>query len=126
MRLVIDMTVARQAPHAGTARYAREVLTAMSTAAPAGARLIPVGGWPRWRPSARLRQLSRAANLGVDVGWLTTGALAAAARHRADAWFGPANLLPPAMPRPMVLTIHDLNFMTVPGAYDRGYTRYAA
>jgi alpha-1,3-rhamnosyl/mannosyltransferase len=125
MRLVIDMTVARQAPHAGTARYAREVLAAMSSAPPAGAQLIPVGGWPRWRPGERLRPLSRVANLGVDVGWLTTGALAAAARHRADAWFGPANLLPPTLPRPMVVTIHDLNFLTVPGAYDRGYTRYA-
>src|SRR5688572_17252708 len=126
MRLVIDMTVASQAPHAGTARYAREVLAAMSTAPPAGARLIPVDGWPRWRPSDRLRPLSRVANLGVDVGWLTTGALAAAARHRADAWFGPANVLPPTLPRPMVVTIHDLNFLTVPGNYDRGYSRYAA
>jgi glycosyltransferase involved in cell wall biosynthesis len=67
----------------------------------------------------------RVTNLGLDVGWLTAGALAAAARHRADAWFGPANLLPPTLPRPMVVTIHDLNFLTVPGAYDRGYTRYA-
>jgi alpha-1,3-rhamnosyl/mannosyltransferase len=56
---------------------------------------------------------------------LTTGALAAAARRRADAWFGPANLLPPTLPRPMIVTIHDVNFLTVPGSYDRGYTRYA-
>jgi glycosyltransferase involved in cell wall biosynthesis len=125
MRLVIDMTVARQAPHAGTARYAREVLAAMAAAPPRGAQLIPVSGWPRLQSSDRLRPLRRVANLGVDVGWLTTGALAAARRHRADAWFGPANLLPPALPRPMVVTIHDVNFLTMPGMYDRGYTRYA-
>jgi glycosyltransferase involved in cell wall biosynthesis len=125
MRLVIDMTVASQAPHGGTARYAREVHAAMAATPPAGAELIPVGGWPRWRSGNRLRPLRRVANLGVDVGWLTTGALAAAARHRADAWFGPANLVPATLPRPMVVTIHDLNFLTVPGSYDRGYTRYA-
>jgi glycosyltransferase involved in cell wall biosynthesis len=125
MRLVIDMTVASQAPHAGTARYAREVLAAMSAIRPPGAQLLPVNGWKRLRSSDRLRPLRRVANLGVDLGWLTTGALAAAARHRADAWFGPANLLPPTLPRPMVVTIHDVNFLTVPGSYDDGYTRYA-
>ncbi|HUP83069.1 MAG TPA: glycosyltransferase family 1 protein [Candidatus Limnocylindria bacterium] len=125
MRLVIDMTVASQAPHGGTARYAREVLAAMTGAPPPGAQLIPLNGWPRWRSNQRLRPLRRVANLGLDVGWFTTGALAAAARHRADAWFGPANLLPPTLPRPMVVTIHDLNFLTLPGTYDRGYTRYA-
>lgn len=126
MRLVIDMSVVRHAPHAGTARYAREVMAAMAAAPPAGAQLVAVNGWPRWRAAERLRPLRRVANLGADVGWLTTGALAAAARHRADAWFGPANVLPPALPRPMVVTIHDLNFMTVPGTYDRGYASYAA
>ena len=125
MRLVIDMTVARQAPHAGTARYAREVLSAMTAAPPPGGQIFAVGGWPRLRSGERMRPLRRVANLGVDVGWLTTGALAAAARRRADAWFGPANLLPPTLPRPMIVTIHDVNFLTVPGSYDRGYTRYA-
>jgi glycosyltransferase involved in cell wall biosynthesis len=125
MRLVIDMTVARQAPHAGTARYARELLAAMSANPPTGATLMPVDGWPRWRPGKLPRPLRRVANLGVDVGWLTTGALAAAARRRADAWFGPANVVPAALPRPMVVTIHDLNFLAVPGTYDPGYARYA-
>jgi hypothetical protein len=125
MRLVIDMTVASQAPHAGTARYAREVLSAMTAAPPPGAQIFPVGGWPRLRSGQRMRPLRRVANLGVDVGWLTTGALAAAARRRADAWFGPANLVPPTLPRPMIVTIHDVNFLTVPGSYDRGATRFA-
>jgi glycosyltransferase involved in cell wall biosynthesis len=125
MRLVIDMSVVRQAPYAGTARYAREVLAAMAAAPPPGARLLPVSGWPRWRAAARLRPVQRVANLGVDAGWLAGGALAAAAQRRADAWFGPANQVPPALPRPMVVTIHDLNFLTLPGTYDRGYSRYA-
>jgi glycosyltransferase involved in cell wall biosynthesis len=126
MRLAIDMTVVRQAPYAGTARYAREVSGAMAAASPAGAELIQVTGWPRWRASARLRPLQRVTNLAIEASWLTGGALAAATRHRADAWFGPANVVPPALPRPMVVTIHDLNFLTVPGSYDRGYARYAA
>jgi glycosyltransferase involved in cell wall biosynthesis len=125
MRLAIDMSVLRQAPFGGTARYAREIRAALAAAPPAGKEVIPVSGWPRLRAGARLRPLQRVANLGMDAGWLTTGALAAAARNRADAWFGPANVLPPALPRPMLVTIHDLNFMTVPGTYDRGYARYA-
>ncbi|MEP7360053.1 MAG: glycosyltransferase family 1 protein [Chloroflexota bacterium] len=126
MRLAIDMSVVRQAPYAGTARYAREVFAAMSAVPPAGSELIAVSGWPRWRARPRLRPLQRAANLGLDAAWLTGGAMATAARRRADAWFGPANVLPLTVPRPMVVTIHDLNFLTVPGAYDRGYARYAA
>ena len=126
MRVAIDMTVVRQAPHAGTARYAREVLAAMTAAPPPGAQLVPVSGWPRWRANARLRPLQRVANLGIEAGWLAGGAMAAAARNRADAWFGPANVVPPALPRPMLVTIHDLNFLTLPGSYDRGYARYAA
>lgn len=125
MRLVIDMSVVRQAPHAGTARYAREVMAAMSATLPHGAHLLPVSGWPRWRGAPRVRSVQRVANLGIEVGWLAGGALAVAARRRADGWFGPANLLPPALPRPMVVTIHDLNFLAVPGTYDRAYTRYA-
>jgi glycosyltransferase involved in cell wall biosynthesis len=125
MRLVIDMSVVRQAPHAGTARYAREVLAAMAAAPPRGAQLLPVSGWRRWRAASRARLLQRVANLGIEVGWLAGGALATAARRRADAWFGPANVLPLTLPRPMVVTIHDLNFLTVPGAYDRAYARYA-
>lgn len=126
MRLAIDMTVIRQAPFAGTARYAREVFGAMSAASLPGSQLVPVSGWPRWRAPARLRPIQRVANLGLDAGWLAGGAMAVAARHRIDAWFGPANVLPPALPRPTIVTIHDLNFLTVPGTYDRGYTRYAA
>ena len=126
MRVAIDMSVVRQAPYAGTARYAREVLAAMTAAPPPGAQLIPVSGWPRWRATARLRPLQRVANLAIDASWLAGGAMAAAARSHADAWFGPANVVPPALPRPMLVTIHDLNFLTLPGSYDRGYARYAA
>jgi len=97
----------------------------MAAAQPPGAQLLPVSGWPRWRAASRARPVQRVANLGIEVGWLTAGALAAAARGRADAWFGPANVLPPTLPRPMLVTIHDLNVLTVPGAYDRGYVRYA-
>ena len=80
MRLAIDMTVLRQAPHAGTARYAREAFAAMAAAPPPGAVILPVSGWPRWRAAARLRPVQRLANLGLDAGWLAGGALAAAAR----------------------------------------------
>src|SRR4051794_31249072 len=67
MRLAIDLTVVRQAPFGGTARYAREVFGAMSAAPLPESQLIAVGGWPRWRTNARLRPLQRVANLGLDA-----------------------------------------------------------
>ena len=41
-------------------------------------------------------------------------------RHRVDAWFSPANLLPVAMPRPMVVSILNSNvFASVVGTTER-------
>jgi glycosyltransferase involved in cell wall biosynthesis len=125
-RIGYDATVLRQAPHAGTARYARELMHAMRASAPSGARLVVLDGWPRWRiDAAWARPARRAVNLMADAGWLSGGALWAAASNRLDGWFGPANALPLLLPRPAVVTVHDLNFLTVPDAYDRGYARYA-
>lgn len=126
MRLGFDTSILRHAPHAGTARYARELLPRMTDAQPPGWQVIAVAGWPRWRPEQDwARGARRAVNLAIDVGWLAGGALAAAASARLDAWFGPANSLPWLMPRPGIVTIHDTNVLSAPTTYDRAFVRYA-
>jgi alpha-1,3-rhamnosyl/mannosyltransferase len=127
VRLGFDASVERQAPNAGTARYARELLSHMARGTPEGDVLVALDGWPRWRTESELaRPFRRAVNLASDVGWLTAGSLARAARHGLDAWFGPANAAPWILPRPVVVTIHDVNLLSVPQAYDAGFVRYAS
>lgn len=119
MRLAYDLSILRYPP-AGTARYATELLGAMRAMRP-GDVIVEARGWPRrsqggrrWRP----------VNLASDLGWLGLGANAAALAGQVDAWFSPANVLPLALPRPMVVTIHDANVLEGAG-YDRAYAAYA-
>jgi glycosyltransferase involved in cell wall biosynthesis len=119
MRLGFDLSILRYPP-AGTARYATELLRAMRATRPIHS-IIEARGWPRrsgagrrWRPF----------NFASDAGWLTVGANAAAAMGQIDAWYSPANVLPLALPRPTVVTIHDANVLESAG-YDRAYATYA-
>lgn len=120
MKLAYDLSILRHPP-AGTAVYARELLRAMVNAG-GGDRIIPTNGWPR---VARGGLLRRGANLAVDVGWLTLGSAAVAARNHVDAWYSPANVLPTSIRRPMIVTIHDVNFLAIDGHYDRAFALYA-
>ena len=115
------MSILRHPP-AGTARYAVELLSAMhSTAAPAET-LITVAGFPR---AARGHRVRRYFNLANDLIWWSAGAVVACAARRMDVWFCPANILPLALPREQVVTIHDVNYLLDPDAYDPGYRAYA-
>jgi len=126
VRLGFDASIERQAPHAGTARYARELYVHMAAGRPDGDELVRLEGWPRWRPtSGRARPFRRVVNLTTDIGWLTGGSIAAAAARSLNAWFGPANSVPWLLPRPTIVTIHDVNLLTVPETYDPGFVRYA-
>ena len=119
MRLAYDLSVLRHPP-AGTSRYATQLLAALRTARP-DEDIDEARGWPR---RSRAGGGWRAVNLASDIGWLTIGANAHAARRRSDVWFSPANVLPLALPRPMVVTIHDANVLSDTG-YDRAYATYA-
>ncbi len=64
--------------------------------------IVETMGLPRLRSGL---PLGRIVNFASELAWLSAGADVLAARHRVDAWFSPANLLPVAMPRPMVVSI---------------------
>ena len=121
-RVAIDMSILRH-PGSGTARYATEVLAALPSALGAGWVVISFSGLPRarWRSAAR-----RPVNLAGDIAWWSVGSSFRAAVSRIDAWYSPSNILPLALPRPKVVTIHDANLIDPHGGYDRGYVRMAA
>jgi glycosyltransferase involved in cell wall biosynthesis len=126
VRLGYDLSILRH-PIGGTGRYARELFNAMAASPSRGEdELIAEGGWARFRrANGMLRVPRRVANVIGDAGWLSVGRSWRGARDRLDAWFGPANVLPLTLPRPSVVTIHDLNFLLHPETYDRVYARYA-
>jgi len=107
MRLAYDLSILRHPP-AGTARYATELLRAMRIIAGSD-EIDETMGWPRGPRGGSVRRIW---NLGSDLGGLTVGAVAVAARRRSDAWFSPANVLPLALPRPKIVSILDTNVVT--------------
>ena len=121
MRLAVDLSILRH-PAAGTARYAVELTRAMHLQAEADT-IIETAGWLRLR---RGLTIGRVVNLASDLGWLSVGADLVAARHRIDAWFSPANVLPLSLPRPKVVSILDSNVFRVRDDYDRAYAAYAS
>jgi len=46
-------------------------------------------------------------------------------RSRLDVFYSPSNIVPPVTHCPSVVTIHDVNFLLQPDAYDRAYAQYA-
>jgi glycosyltransferase involved in cell wall biosynthesis len=121
LRLGFDVSIQRH-PYGGTARYAEELLLAMRGKALPGDQLFAYRGWRRL---ARGHRWLRFANLAADLSWLGLGIPALALRDRLNVWYSPSNILPPLLPRPAVVTIHDVNFLLQPEAYERGYVRYA-
>jgi glycosyltransferase involved in cell wall biosynthesis len=121
IRLGYDLSILRH-PHAGTARYAEELLAAMTAATAPGDSVLPTQGLPRGPRGLRFR---RYVHLAEDLAWWGVGGATVAARNRVSAWFSPSNTLLMALPRPMIVTIHDANFVVHPEAYDHGYRVYA-
>jgi glycosyltransferase involved in cell wall biosynthesis len=120
MRLGFDLSILRH-PYGGTARYAEELLAAMTTCRHADV-VITAPGWRRLR---RGHRVLRVLNLAADLMWTTVGVPATALRRGVDVWYTPSNIIPPVLHRPSIATIHDVNFLLQADAYDRGYARYA-
>jgi glycosyltransferase involved in cell wall biosynthesis len=121
VRLGFDLSILRH-PYGGTARYAEEILLAMEKASVPADRVRTYRGWPRF---ARGHRWLRFANLAGDLAWVGVGIPGLVLRDRLDVWYSPSNVIPPWLPRPVVVTIHDVNFLLQPDAYERGYVRYA-
>lgn len=121
MRLGFDLSILRH-PYSGTARYAEELVAAMTSVCRPDDEVITARGWRRLR---RGHRVLRVVNLASDLAWTTVGAPATALRRDVDVWYSPANIVPPFLGCPSVVTIHDVNFLLHPDAYDRGYARYA-
>jgi glycosyltransferase involved in cell wall biosynthesis len=121
MRLGFDLSIMRH-QYAGTARYAEELLAAMTAVRRSTDEVIPAPGWPRLR---RGHHVLRVVNLASDLAWTIVGAPRVVFSRQLDVWYSPANIIPPVLHRPSIVTIHDVNFLLYPEAYDAGYARYA-
>lgn len=121
MRLGFDLSILRH-PYGGTARYAEELLAAMTAACQPTDAIIAHRGWRRL---GRGHKLLRSLNLVSDLARTTLGVPLVVLSQRVDVWYSPSNIVPTVLQRPEIVTIHDVNFLLHPDAYDRGYARYA-
>ena len=121
MRVLIDTTYARRAPHSGTGVYLERLQAALSEldgvevfAAANQRRRAPGGGGVR---SAR--------NLLADVRWAELTLPRRAREIGADVIHHPLPALAYASGRAQVITVHDLAFEALPGAFDAAFRRVA-
>ena len=90
MRLGYDLSILRH-PRAGTARYAEELLAAMTAQRP-DETIVTQRGWRRLRRGHRVLRL---ANLASDVMWTAVVAPSLGWRSRLDVFYSPWNIVPP-------------------------------
>lgn len=121
-RVAFDLSILRH-PFSGTARYAVELLAAMSAEhSEIDDLVVPIHGWPRLR---RGRRYGRYLNAAIDIGWYGLGGPIETLRRRVDVWYSPANIVPMRSHVPKVVTIHDVNFLIRPLDYDQAFARWA-
>jgi len=118
MRILIDTTYARRAPHSGTAVYVERLVQAL------GPDAVPV--WNHRRGGRGGGGLASARNLLADRYWEEVELPRLAREHRAEVIHHP---LPALTRRPrgarVVITVHDLAFERLPEMFDARFRRYA-
>ena len=115
----MDMSIMRH-PYGGSARWTAGLLRSL--------RVLPdlnVRSWMGPRRLGRGGPMRRIFNLLIDSYWLDVGLPREARRTRRDVLLMPVNLTSTSSALPQVVTIHDLNFLLEPEAYDRTYAAYA-
>jgi glycosyltransferase involved in cell wall biosynthesis len=121
VRVLIDTTYSRRAPHSGTAVYTRALCDELSRAQ--GVELIEVAN-PH-RGAAAGGGVGSVRNLAVDQWWLSSGMPELAARSGAELIHHPL----PARARrtrvPQVVTVHDLSFERLPECFAWRFRTYA-
>jgi glycosyltransferase involved in cell wall biosynthesis len=111
-----------QQPMSGTARWAKGITDALRIGHPT-LDLI------EWRAPARLRRggpLRKVANLIRDRYWFDIEIPTRATREQVDVLLMPANISSRPCGIPQVVSILDVNFLSVPGTYDRVYAMLAS
>lgn len=122
MRVLLDTTYARRAPHCGTGVYLERIAAALAQLPDIdllteanGERRPPGGGG-----------VASIGNALADLRW-TERELPRRARHaRADVIHHPLPALAHATRTPQVITVHDLAFVRHPERFAGAYRRYAA
>jgi glycosyltransferase involved in cell wall biosynthesis len=115
----MDMSILRH-PFAGSSRWATGLLRALRERPELdiqpwiGPRRVSRGGLPR-----------KVLNLLIDSYWLDVELARRARETGRDVLLMPVNLTSARARVPQVVTIHDLNFLVEPQAYDRAYGTYA-
>lgn len=121
MRVLLDTTYARRAPHSGTAVY----LAAIEEALRRGGLVEVVrAANPRRRPPAG-GGLGSTRNLLIDQWWTTVELPRTARKLGIDVIHHALPALAPVAPAAQAITVHDLSFERLPDRFDRGFRTYA-
>jgi glycosyltransferase involved in cell wall biosynthesis len=121
VRVLLDTTLSRRAPHSGTAVYLAELARALR--AQGGVELLEVANRRRGAAGRGLPVSVR--NALADQQWVAVTLPRLARAHGADVIHHP---LPAAAPRagtPQVITVHDLAFARLPEHFDARFRTFA-
>lgn len=123
MRVLLDTTLTRRAPHAGTSVYLAELTRALR--AQDGVEVIEVANRRRGVPGRGLGASVR--NALADQLWVTVTLPRLARVHGADVIHHPlpAHASRIAARTPQVITVHDLAFARLPGRFDARFRTFA-
>ncbi len=121
MRVLIDITYSLRAPRSGTAVYLDRLVAALHELG--GVEPIPVANTVRRPPAGG--GLGSMANLVADLRWSMVELPRMARSVRADVIHHPLPAVSRGRGLGQVVTVHDLAFATLPGAFAQGYGTYA-
>ena len=121
MRVLLDITYARRAPHSGTGVYLELLQSAL--AARDDVTVIAVANARRRDPAGG--GLGSVANALADARWTQLELPRLARRHRADLIHHPLPAYSHAARIPQVITAHDVAFLQAPAAFAPAYRVWA-
>jgi glycosyltransferase involved in cell wall biosynthesis len=121
MRVLLDATYARRAPHSGTAVYLSSIQDAIARSGQA--EVVPMANPRRRAPAGG--GLGSVSNLLIDQWWVAVELPRLARKLRTDVIHHPLPALAPVTSTPQVITVHDLAFERLRDRFDRGFRMYA-
>lgn len=121
MRVLLDTTYARRAPHSGTAVYLAAIQEALSRSGLV--ELVTTANRRRRLPAGG--GLGSVRNLFVDQWWVTLELPRLARKLGVEVIHHALPALAPGASPAQVITVHDLAFERFPDRFDRGFRTYA-